>query len=628
MAMVSLIPPAARPAIWGIESGWGLARDVLRNLPMKRTPFIIAGLILLSACRPKAQEPSENPPEASPPQPTAESLDATPAPPPSSHPVLTASRQQNGEIFSTSDNCRMCHSNSPDAQAMRDETGAGIAPYDLWQSTMMANAARDPLWRAVMSAEMASAPEQAEAIAQKCFDCHATMGKGEAGWRKETLEKKHFEEDSVISQLALDGVSCTVCHQIQPDRLGTDESFTAGFVIKQGGYIFGPHSELFSHPMEMHSGYIPMHGEQILDSALCGSCHTVQTHPLDAPETLFTEQAPYLEWRNSAFTTEVESPGPDAASCQGCHVPQTSAAGKVLHTGIARNPVGHDFGPVEARVPFGRHIFVGGNTLIPAMLRDHADELQPRASAAAFDATIARAREQLEQRSARLELGEALHEGPRHSLSITLSNLAGHKLPTGFPSRRLWLEINVTDSAGETVMTSGVSSPRGVLLDAKGQPRPEELAGGPHYTHRNTLTSDSPPLVYEARMADAEGKPTFRVMRAASMHLDNRLLPRGWSPNHSEAKRIAPVGTDEDASFAPGQDTVTVIFEAAPERGPFTVAATLHYQVLSPRWAAELAQTDTPEVRAFMSYYQASRNAGPEQLATASKTFRAAPTTD
>lgn len=63
--------------------------------------------------------------------------------------------------FATSLICADCHSNSSDASAMRDERDNWIAPFDLWSSSMMANAARDPLWRAAVSAEVAATPSRA-----------------------------------------------------------------------------------------------------------------------------------------------------------------------------------------------------------------------------------------------------------------------------------------------------------------------------------------------------------------------------------------------------------------------------------------------------------------------------------
>jgi hypothetical protein len=71
----------------------------------------------------------------------------------------------------TSEACALCHSTSERATAMRDSAERSVAPFDLWQSTMMANAARDPFWRAVMSAEMAATPNAAAHIAGECMKC-------------------------------------------------------------------------------------------------------------------------------------------------------------------------------------------------------------------------------------------------------------------------------------------------------------------------------------------------------------------------------------------------------------------------------------------------------------------------
>ena len=77
--------------------------------------------------------------------------------------------------FLDSKNCALCHSNSDRAIAMRDRKNRPIAPYDLWQASMMANSSRDPYWRAVLSAEVVATPSKKALIEEKCTRCHAPM---------------------------------------------------------------------------------------------------------------------------------------------------------------------------------------------------------------------------------------------------------------------------------------------------------------------------------------------------------------------------------------------------------------------------------------------------------------------
>ena len=279
-----------------------------------------------------------------------------------------------------SNSCARCHSNAPRASGMRDAAGREVGPYNLWRGTMMANAARDPLWRAVVSAEIAATPSRQTEIEATCLSCHTPMahrvglddhGTGSLMHQLECVGER--------SDLARDGVSCTICHGMSPEGLGTEASFSAGFKLDDQRRLFGPHASPFTMPMRHMTGFTPTYGAHITESALCGSCHTLETEALDPQGepvgARLLEQAPYLEWRNSVFSTEVSEPGPEAASCQACHMPTRDEDGRTIRTRIVRNPMGRDFPPTRPREPFGRHLLVGGNTLVLAMLRDHPQEL-------------------------------------------------------------------------------------------------------------------------------------------------------------------------------------------------------------------------------------------------------------
>lgn len=527
----------------------------------------------------------------------------------------------NNGRFATSPECKTCHSNATGAQAMRDEKGNNIGFFDLWQATMMANSARDPLWRAVVSAEVAGTPSQKEYIEAKCMRCHTPMASADAQLSGAgAVNIALIGNGTEAGALALDGVSCALCHQIQPDGLGSSESFTGHFVIKAAGEMYGPHASPFTMPMLNFSGFKPVQAAHVRESKLCGSCHTLETEAFNAagqPEGMvLPEQTPYLEWRSSAFSDEGPSPGPAARSCQGCHVPTDSAAGVPISSRIARNPGGFDFPPTGPRSPFGRHLFIGGNTLMPAIFKAWADVLKPQAPPEAFDQIIAFARQQLAEHSATLKVEKTARDGNDLVVALRLTNLTGHKFPTAHPARRAWLRVVVSDNAGNPVFMSGQFDEDGRILGANGKVLPSELSSGPMMPHADTITSPDEAYLLESVMGDAGGKVTYSLIRGAKYLKDSRLLPAGWSPSAGDAPHVEPVGTSEDPTFEAGGDIVTYRFAAPPAAGPYSMKATLVYSTLSARYADELAQWDTPEVKAFFAMLEKVSRA-PEKVAEA-----------
>jgi hypothetical protein len=506
--------------------------------------------------------------------------------------------------FATAVACAPCHGNADDSGALRDARGRGIAPHDLWRGTMMANASRDPLFRAVLAAEAKDAATEA-----RCLHCHAPMAsieeraKGRPGLRRAQLDPAADDESQDLAALARDGVSCTVCHQILPEGLGTPASFDGGFRLGDEREIFGPHADPWAMPMKRFTEYWATHGTHILDSALCATCHTATAGGL-------FEHASYLEWRNSEFRDEGGVRGPKAATCQACHAPVASA-----RTRIARSPHTGDLDRLAPREPVGRHVFVGGNTLVPALLRDHARDLGVEAPAAAFDATIALAREQLRERTARVQVEEAVLGSESLHISVRVDNLAGHKLPTGHSSRRAWLRLRVRDTEGRILFASGECDAEGRILGPDGKPLPSE-GGGPVAPHRAKVSSAAEVQIYEAVLARGDGAVALSGATATGWAKDNRLLPLGWTAEHPDAAATAPVGTDGDADFRAGGDVVVCEIPWKGDQARYAVEVALLYQPLSARYAAELSVTDLPEVQLLRRLLEKADRA-PEILAEA-----------
>lgn len=508
------------------------------------------------------------------------------------------------ENFATSLVCANCHSNAPEANNLRDDKGNGVAPFDLWQGTMMANATRDPLWRAVVSAEVAAFPAKKAAIEADCMQCHAPMAVTQSHLRKEaTPLLDTLYGKGLLTDLAMDGVSCTACHQISPDGLGTPASYSGGFKITTAKRIYGPHRNPQGGPMIGFTGYFPTYSTHISESKLCATCHTLFTEGRHADGTPsgrhLAEQTPYLEWRNSVFSTEAAKRAPEAANCQGCHMPRNSEEGVPIKTRIARTPDGGDF-RTPLRLQLSRHIFVGGNTLVPQMLRDNRHEVGALASDEAFNSVIRLAKQQLATSTASLEVTDLQRQGGKLTFTAKVENKAGHKFPTAYPSRRAWLRVRVTDAAGKVVWAGGDFDDRGRILGADGKPLASESTGGIE-PHRNRIVAPGQVQIWEAVMADTDGNPTWSLLRGVDYIKDNRLLPRGWTADGPDAHDTEPRGLGGDSDFAGGTDSIA--FElAVPATGALTLEVQVVYQSLSWRYATELLKARTPEVATFGEY--------------------------
>lgn len=533
--------------------------------------------------------------------------------------------------FAVGRDCALCHSNSFRAVAMRDSQQRGIAPYDLWQSSMMANSSKDPFWKAVLSAEVQATPNLKSTIEEKCTRCHAPM----AGSDRSSPEGEvvaFLNGDHKQAVLGRDGVSCTVCHQIDDVDLGEESSFTGHFHLNTESKIFGPHRNPVTMPMQRHVGFTPTFGEHILESSMCATCHTLLTTSVDGEgkptvpgshgDGNFHEQAPYLEWRNSVFNTEGDSAGAEARSCQSCHLPTVDEDGQPIATRLAHNPGGRDFPFLGDRQPFGRHTLIGSNTLMTRILRDNAEDLGVTATTKSFEASLKAMKSFLENQTARLELGAPRQQSGQVILPVTIQNLAGHKLPTAYPSRRMWIQLEVTDEAGQTVFHSGNFNDEGQLVDQQAQVLASEKTGGPILPHQSVISSASTPQVYESIMADAAGQPTFTLLRAAEFVKDNRILPQGWSDEDAYAATLGPRGIQADPNFVGGSDTVDYQLELPP--GQYTATATLRFQVIAPRHAAELFLHSTKEVKQFQEFYEAA-DRRPETLQQTELKFKVDP---
>ena len=497
--------------------------------------------------------------------------------------------QADDDPFRTADRCIACHK----GVAAEDGTDVSIG-FD-WRASMMANSARDPYFQAAVRREVTDHPEAAGEIEAECARCHMPMAAVAAmqdGGRGDVFANLPIgDAEGPYADLAADGVSCALCHQIQPDGLGTEETFTARFAIApetppDGRPVFGPFEPDEGGVGIMHSatGFRPTLGEHVTSSGLCASCHTVVTHPVQGGGgTAFPEQSPYLEWQASIYADGAER----EHSCQDCHMPEV---GEDV-------PVTRVLG--RARPEVSRHVFRGGNFFMLRMLNRYRDELGVVALPQEMELAARRTADHLRTATATVEISGVGIGGGRLEATVTVRNQAGHKFPTAYPSRRAWLRFAVTDRWGDPVFESGALAPDGSVAGDD-----HDADGSRYEPHHTSITSSEEVQVYQAVMVDGTGAVTTGLMSAERWVKDNRILPDGFDRARADA-RVLPVGiASDDPDFAAGHDRVHYSVPVGSAEGPFTVEAELWFQPIGYRWAENLAAYDAPETRRFVRYYR------------------------
>jgi hypothetical protein len=508
--------------------------------------------------------------------------------------VLTPLAAQRGAThpdFLSAVRCGDCHSAVESANALWNATGDDVSPYTLWRGTMMANAFRDPYWRAQVSNEVAANPEKRAEIEGLCITCHSPIAHHRArhaGGHADSIEAL-LKDD-----LAQEGVSCTVCHQSRPDGFGTPATFGGKLDVRPDGVIWGPFEEPAVGPMLAQTGYTPRHGPHLRDAGLCASCHTLHTShvPGGAP---FPEQSPFLEWQNSRYAV---AGGEHARTCQQCHMPEQGTMK------IARNPGGFDFN-IDDRSGVRGHAFVGGNAFMLDLMRKNHKELGMKAPGELLKRVARATRQQLATRTATIAVQDAAVKDGRLEFAVKVTNETGHKLPTGYPARRAWLRVLVR-RGNQVLFQSGAFGDDGKLAGAAKE------HGLPHF---DVIESPEQVQVYELVAHDVESAPTTQLTRMATRGKDNRLLPHGWLDDGPNVGDTAPMGLGDDADFEAGADLVHYRVKLEGASGaPLTIVAWFLYQPVPPAWVDALRDVDTEECKRFVRMYDAADKT-PETLA-------------
>ncbi len=480
--------------------------------------------------------------------------------------------------FQTHLPCFNCHGGyAPDVEPGRNFRG-----------TMMAQAARDPLFYACLAVAEQDAPSSGDL----CIRCHAPMD-----WLTGLSQPT---SGARIDALGRDGVSCDFCHRMVDPiyRPGVsppeDQAVLAAMLPahrptgrSNGQYVVDADARRrgpFSDPVTQHTFLAsPFH----TSSDLCATCHdvsnpvftrlsgsTYQLGPLDTPADSITTghlmplERTFSEWQNSAFPSGVFAPqfagnipSGRVRSCQDCHV--RDVTGKGCNAPAA---------PTRTDLPL--HDMMGGNAWAGGVI---ASLYPTETDAAALAAGASRAVSML-QKAAAVDVYLAPESGG-YRASVIVTNHTGHKLPTGYPEgRRMWINLVARNGAGATVYQSGAYDPA-----------------------TGVLTEDAAARVYEAKLGvSSRIKNAVGLGLGSSFHFaindtlfkDNRIPPAGFTNAAFDAFGGAPV---EPAVASPrypdGQywDVATYHVPATTN----SVTATLYYQTTSKEYIEFLRNENT-----------------------------------
>jgi hypothetical protein len=483
-------------------------------------------------------------------------------------------------LFAGSGLCEVCHISDGTVLTVN---GHDVSMVTYWRSTMMANASKDPFWRAVVAEEVYRFPTLQQTIETTCTKCHAPMGYTEAIFNGQT---NYSIAEMKADPIANDGVSCAVCHQIKPDNFGLAASYSGNYQIEPDSIIYGPYPDPELNAMIEMAAFLPVYTNHLNQSELCATCHTLFTPYLDNQGQIagdFPEQTPYIEWKNSIYPAQ-------NTQCQDCHMPMITDS-----VDIAWIPQSHQV----YRTPFWKHAFVGGNVYMLNMFKNNIQTLGLTATSENFDSTIARAKENLTQNAVDMFI-TTTYKNDSLNVFVKIENKTGHKLPSGIPFRRMWIHLKITDPLNNIVYESGKWNDAGEIDGLNSDYEP----------HYDLITDEDQIQIYEGVMVDVDGSVTNTLLRASSYIKDDRIPPKGFLTTHPSYDTVAIIGSalidenfnKENLTEGTGSDIVNYRIPAANET-IYKIFAEVCFQAIKPRIVEQFASIAEPDITQFVGMY-------------------------
>ena len=490
-----------------------------------------------------------------------------------------------GQYFSIPQNCKGCHGFDSLGLSNINVDSVDINLYDDWETSMMGLAGVDPFWKAKVSHEILTNPGHAVELQTLCTSCHAPLGHYTAFYKGQT---SYTLADLAIDSLGQSGVSCHSCHGIKDSSsLGT--LFTGQIPYDTNRIVYGPFVGPMPGPMQLYVGLTPTYGPHLAESKACSPCHNLISNTVDLTGTptgsTFVEQATYHEYLNSAY------PIVQQVTCQTCHMPQIEDPIKIANGYTA----------LPGRTPFNLHSFAGANSFMVQLIKDNKQALGVMADDKNFDSTLTAIDKMLRLQT--IDLFPALDTTYSDTafFSVRLVNKAGHKFPSGYPSRRAVLQFIAIKPNGDTLFASGLFDNAFEVVNANPVFEP----------HHDIINDKTQSQIYEMVMGDVNGDKTTVLERAATHLKDNRLTPLGFTTLHPAYDTCEIVGVDaSDIDFnkisgveGSGADIVHYHIPLDGYNGTLTVYVNVFYQTLPSSFLNEMQTYSSAEIDTFLNMY-------------------------
>ncbi len=421
--------------------------------------------------------------------------------------------------------CRFCHGDYAD-----------YSPYDTWKGTMMGNAQRDPIYIATVASNNKDF-EGKVLVGDYCLRCHTPKGWLEG--RSEPVDGSSLlaEEDD------FEGITCDFCHMMV-DPL-SDESMglpTNGTVEthRNAQYVVSDKSTKRGPYEPTPTGHVSAYSEFHTTSEFCATCHEI-TNPLYDNDAI---EKTYTEWKYSAYGDYASG---EKTTCQDCHMPPVEGYACNVESKVFRDNI-------------YKHEFRGGN----ACLQDIMIEIYgitDKTHLASLEAAKNGAVEMLKS-AAVLELSK--HD---RNLEVKITNVAGHKLPTGFTEgRRAWINVKFYDSSGNLVKESGAYN-----FDTADLTKDDEIKV---YENKPGIKNTGNPEAFPDVLGLPDG-PSFHFAANNHVYKDNRIPPAGFKNTDFEQHKAYI----REATYADGQNWDITSYSVPS--GAVSADVTLYYQTTS-----------------------------------------------